>query len=133
MRNPCRSVNAAQVDQGLIDQASQHHVKAAEVGLIMISRQWRGLARPDRAEDYVKHLRNETFPALQRTAGFVDASILSRRLAAGVEFLVVTRWESLDAIVAFAGSDPEVAVVPVKAAEMMIEYDERARHFDVFK
>jgi len=97
----------------------------------MISRQWRGLARADQAQNYVQHLRTETFPALQKTAGFVDASILSRPLGAGVEFLVVTRWESLNAIARFAGSDPEVAVVPPTAAAMMIEYDARARHFDV--
>ncbi len=97
----------------------------------MISRQWRGLARSERAADYLEHLRTETFPALAKIPGFVDASILSRRLAAGVEFLVVTRWSSLDAIAAFAGADPEVAVVPAKAAKMMIEYDARARHFEV--
>jgi heme-degrading monooxygenase HmoA len=78
----------------------------------MISRQWRGLARPNRAEDYIQHLRTETFPALRKIPGFLDASILSRMLGAGVEFQVVSRWESLDAIAKFAGADPEVAVVP---------------------
>jgi len=97
----------------------------------VISRQWRGLARMDQAQNYVRHLRSETFPALQRIPGFVDASILSRRLAGGIEFLVVTRWESLEAITRFAGSDPEVAVVPASVAQMMIEFDQRARHFEV--
>jgi heme-degrading monooxygenase HmoA len=97
----------------------------------MISRQWRGLAHANQAQNYVKHLRTETFPALRKTPGFVDASILSRPIAGGVEFLVVTRWESLDAIAKFAGVDPEVAVVPAKAAAMMIEYDPRASHFEV--
>ena len=97
----------------------------------MISRQWRGLAYRERAQDYVKHLRTETFPALEKIPGFVDASILLRGVATGVECLVITRWVSLEAIAAFAGADPEMAVVPAKAAEMMIEYDGRARHFEV--
>jgi heme-degrading monooxygenase HmoA len=97
----------------------------------VISRQWRGLAHPHRAQDYINHLRMETFPALGRIPGFVDASILSRPLGAGIEFLIVTRWESMDALAKFAGSDPEAAVVPAKAADMMIEYDRRARHFEV--
>ena len=97
----------------------------------MISRLWRALAHPDRAQEYIEHLRTETFPALRKIPGFVDASILSRPYGAGVEFLVVTRWDSMGAIVNFAGSDPEVAVVPAKAAAMMIEYDRRARHFEV--
>jgi hypothetical protein len=37
----------------------------------------------------------------------------------------------MDAIAKFAGSDPEAAVVPAKAAAMMIEYDRRVRHFEV--
>jgi len=97
----------------------------------MISRQWRGLTHPNRAQDYIKHLRAETFPELRKIPGFVDASILSRPLGAGTEFLIVTRWESIDALARFSGSDPEAAVVPAKAAAMMIEYDRRARHFEV--
>jgi heme-degrading monooxygenase HmoA len=85
----------------------------------------------DQAQNYLRHLRSETFPALQRIPGFVDASILSRRLAGGIELLVVTRWQSLEAIARFAGSDPEVAVVPDSVAQMMIEFDQRARHFEV--
>ena len=99
----------------------------------MISRQWRGLAHANQAQNYIKHLRTETFPAVRKIPGFVDASILSRPVAGGVEFLVVTRWESLDAIAKFAGADPEVAVVPAKAAAMMVEYDPRARHFEVIE
>jgi heme-degrading monooxygenase HmoA len=89
------------------------------------------LAHPNRAQDYVKHLRSETFPALQKIPGFVNASILSRPFGAGIEFVIVTSWDSMDAIAKFAGSDPEAAVVPAKAAAMMIEYDRRARHFEV--
>jgi hypothetical protein len=97
----------------------------------MISRQWHGLARADRAQDYIRHLRTETFPALREIPGFVDASILSRTLATGVEFQIVTRWDSIDAIVKFAGPDCEGSVVPPPVVEMMIEYDPRAKHFEV--
>jgi heme-degrading monooxygenase HmoA len=97
----------------------------------MISRQWRGLARFERAQDYIRHLRTETFPALREIPGFVDASILSRTLTTGVEFQIVTTWASIDAIVKFAGADPEMSVVPPQVAEMMIEYDPRATHFEI--
>jgi hypothetical protein len=97
----------------------------------VISRQWRGLARSERAQDYIRHLRTETFPELRKIPGFVDASILSRTLATGVEFQIVTRWDSVDAIIKFAGPDPEVSVVPPPVVEMMIDYDPRAKHFQV--
>ena len=99
----------------------------------MISRQWRGLAHATQAQSYVKHLRAETFPALWELPGFVSASILSRWLAKGIEFLIVTQWDSLEAIAKFAGADLEAAVVPAEGGEMMIEYDRRVRHFDVIE
>jgi heme-degrading monooxygenase HmoA len=97
----------------------------------MIARHWRGLIKRDRADAYVEHLQSETLPQLVQLAGFLDAKVLRRDLPQGVEFLVVTFWASLDAIRAFAGADVESAVVPPKAREMMIEYDGKARHYEV--
>jgi heme-degrading monooxygenase HmoA len=97
----------------------------------MISRQWCGVAHANQAQNYVEHLHRHTFPMLREIPGFVDASILSRTVGNGVEFLVVTRWDSLEAITQFSGSDPETAVVPAEVATMMVEYDRRVRHFEV--
>ena len=96
----------------------------------MICRYWRGLFRADRADDYVAHLRTQTFPRLERLNGFVSASILRRNLAAGVEFVVLTRWNSIEAIKSFAGDDPERAVIPDELSAMIIEYDVRVRHYE---
>jgi heme-degrading monooxygenase HmoA len=97
----------------------------------MIFRQWRGLARTERADEYVQHLRRDTFPQLARIPGFVDASILRRDVERGVEFLVVTRWRSLDAIRKFAGADAEIAVVPENVQQMMLDYDRRVAHYEL--
>jgi heme-degrading monooxygenase HmoA len=99
--------------------------------LAMIARHWRGLAKRECAEAYVEHLHSETFPQLVQLPGFHDASILRRESTQGVEFLVVTVWKSLDAIRGFAGNDAESAVVPEKVQRMMIEFDRRARHYEV--
>lgn len=97
----------------------------------MIARYWRGLVKRERADAYVEHLQSDTLPQLVQLAGFQDAKVLRRDLPQGVEFLVVTFWESLDSIRAFAGNDVESAVVPPKARDMMIEYDLKSRHFEV--
>lgn len=96
----------------------------------MISRQWRGLARPQFAQAYVDHLQAETFPAIRKLPGFVSATILQRAVPQGVEFLIVTEWASLGAIRAFAGDDVDTAVVPEKVQAMMVEYDRVARHYE---
>lgn len=99
----------------------------------MISRNWRALARRGEADNYIHHLLQETFPKLSEIAGFIRASILRRELPAGIEFLIVTEWESLDAIRDFAGADAEAAVVPPMVQAMMLEYDTRVRHYEVAK
>ena len=97
----------------------------------MIARHWRGLVKLDRAADYEAHLRSETFPALRLLPGFLGGDILKRHLENGIEFLVITRWSSVEAIEQFAGADAEAAVVPQKAQAMMIDYDARAKHYEV--
>ena len=97
----------------------------------MIARHWRCLAKREHAAEYVRHLQNETFPAIGAIPGFVDASIQRRELSRGVEFVVVTRWASMEAIRKFAGVDPEIAVVPSKVEAMMLEFDNRVRHYEV--
>src|SRR5258708_4976180 len=97
----------------------------------MISRQWRGGARGTHVDEYVGHLRTETFAQLSKIPGFIDAAILKRNVPRGVEFLIVTQWESMGAVEQFSGPDAEVAVVPKIVQEMMIEYDRRVRHYEV--
>ena len=97
----------------------------------MISRHWRGVAKPLHADDYVQHLRFETFPELSKIPGFISASILRRQIQRGVEFLIVTNWESIAAIEQFAGQDSEIAVVPEKVQNIMLDYDPRASHYEV--
>ena len=97
----------------------------------MISRHWTGFAKPEQADNYVAHLTTETFPQLSKIDGFISASILRRTLDDGVEFLIVTNWESIDAIRNFAGDAPDSAVVPTVVQGMMIQYDSRVRHYEV--
>ena len=97
----------------------------------MISRHWKGIAKHGQADHYVAHLKRDTFPKLASLPGFVRASILRREVVNGIEFQVVTVWDSLRAIEAFAGVDAEAAVVPPVAQAMMVEFDRRAAHYEV--
>jgi quinol monooxygenase YgiN len=99
----------------------------------MISRHWRALARPERADEYVSHLRNETFPEMRKLPGCLGATIHRRDQPLGVEFIVITHWASMEAIHSFSGADVEAAVVPPRVRDMMIEYDLRARHYRVLE
>jgi heme-degrading monooxygenase HmoA len=97
----------------------------------MISRQWCGIAKVADADRYVTHLKTETFPAIAKIPGFVGAAILRRAVTGGVEFRIVTTWESLAAIREFAGESAEVAVVPEKVQAMMVSYDRVVSHYEI--
>ena len=97
----------------------------------MISRHWRGVARAEEADTYCRHLQNDTFPQLSRIPGFVAASILRRPVAQGIEFVIVTTWESIGAIRQFAGEPEDIAVVPAAVQAMMVEYDVKVAHYEI--
>ena len=97
----------------------------------LVSRHWKGIARPGQEDAYIAHLERETFPALKRLDGFVAASILRRAVEGGTEFQIITIWRSLDDIKAFAGDDVEAAVVPPAAQALLSGYDRRAVHYTI--
>ena len=68
----------------------------------MIARMWRGSAIRERANDYVEHLERSVVPELRRIDGFRGIYLLKRNLSDDVEFVILTLWESLDAIRKFA-------------------------------
>ena len=99
----------------------------------MIIREWRGRASASRAEAYPQHFRDEVMPKLQRLQGFIGAHLAQRPVDDTVEFLVLTRWKSMDAIRAFAAPDPDKAVVEPAAAAALVDYDSSVQHYDVIE
>ncbi len=97
----------------------------------MIVRAWRGYASAAIPDAYPRHLLESVRPKLERLAGFRGLTLLRRHLGAEIEFLVLTHWESMDAIRAFAGDDPERAVVEPEARAALVRFDDRVIHYDV--
>ena len=97
----------------------------------MVSRHWTGLVKKERAGDYILHLQNETFKKIGTIPGFVSAKILHRELDDGTEFLIITEWENIEAIKEFAGENYRIAVIPQIAKEMMVRFDDEAKHYKI--
>ncbi len=97
----------------------------------MIARMWRGYAIRERADDYVKHLQQSVIPELSQIDGFKGIYLLRRDSSGDVEFVVMTLWESMDAICKFAGGNPEVAVVAPAAQMLFRKYDAEVKHFEI--
>lgn len=97
----------------------------------MIARVWTARMAPARVPRYAEYLRARVLPQLQALDGYAGASLLRRDADREVEVVVVTRWRSLEAIRAFAGTDVEAAVVEPEAAALFTRYDARVRHYEI--
>ena len=96
----------------------------------MITRLWRGSTASEDADAYEQFLLTELFPSMREIPGFRGAEVLRRRDGGEVAFVTLTRFDSLDAVRAFAGDDYEVPVLEPQALALLSHYDERALHFD---
>ena len=97
----------------------------------MIARIWTAAATPANAATYREHFEQHVLPALRALDGHVGAALLQRDDGELVELLVITRWQSWDAIRAFAGDDVEQAVVASEAQAVLARWDDRVRHYEV--
>jgi heme-degrading monooxygenase HmoA len=70
-------------------------------------------------------------PNLEQSAGFRGLYLLRRRGREEVEFLVLTLWDSMDAVRAFAGDQPELAVVEPEARAALLRFDHTVSHYEV--
>jgi heme-degrading monooxygenase HmoA len=99
----------------------------------MIIRKWRGYAATACADAYPAHFRAAVLPELRCIPGFLGACLGQRRLHDRVEFLVLTRWQSLDAIRAFAGDDLAASVVEPAAVDALLDYDRTVQHYEILE
>jgi heme-degrading monooxygenase HmoA len=98
----------------------------------VIVRVWHGWTKPEDGDEYEEFLRTNVFPALTaRVPGFRSGYVLRRDDDGEAEFVVMTLFDSLEAVRAFAGDEYEVPVIEPEAARLLTRGDERAEHYDV--
>jgi uncharacterized protein len=101
-----------------------------------IVRMWRGRATAEKADAYIEHVTMKVFPALAAIDGHRGAYLLRRAVDGSpqdgaIEIVVLTVWESMEAVRRFAGAKPEQAVVEPEARAVLSSFDELATHFEV--
>lgn len=99
----------------------------------MVARIWHGWTTPSNADAYESLLKSEIFTGIQdrKIEGYRGIQLFRRNLDGEVEFITVMRFDSIDAVRAFAGEDYEVAVVPPKAIALLSRFDARSQHYEV--
>ncbi len=99
----------------------------------MIARVWHGWTTPDNADVYETLLKTEIFPGISAKGveGYRGIELLRRPLESEVEFVTIMRFDSWEAVKAFAGEDHETAYVPDKARRVLARFDYRSQHYEI--
>ncbi|MEZ5889504.1 MAG: antibiotic biosynthesis monooxygenase [Xanthobacteraceae bacterium] len=102
---------------------------------ILIARIWFGWASRANADAYEHLLRNEILPGIRSRsiAGLRSIELLRRSGADEEEFVTIMRFDSLDAVKAFAGESYETAVVPPRARSLLSRFEATSRHYHVIE
>ena len=97
----------------------------------MIMRIWRGITAKEQADAYLEHLRQTALPALKGCTGLRGAWVLRRLQGEQCEFQVLTLWDSMQALQAYAGKQPERAVYYDEDDKYLLDMEPLVRLYEV--
>lgn len=99
----------------------------------MIARTWHGAVPADKADAYHDYLRATGVLDYRRTSGNLGVYIFRRVEDDIAHFLLLTLWESLEAVRAFAGDDVEEARYYPEDEEYLLELEPKVKHYEVLE
>jgi heme-degrading monooxygenase HmoA len=97
----------------------------------MIARIWKGAVLVEDADAYLGYLHETGFKEYRETPGYRGLLALRRIEGDRCEYTLLTLWDSIDAVKAFAGDDIATAVFYPEDDRFLVERDETSSHHDV--
>lgn len=97
----------------------------------MIARIWHGRTRIEHADEYAEYMRETGVTGQRGTPGNRGSMIWRREIGSEAEFLVVSLWETLEAVKAFAGDRYETAVYYPEDESYLLELEPKVAHYEV--
>jgi hypothetical protein len=98
----------------------------------MIARTWHGVTPVEKADDYLQRMLTVAVPDYESVPGNRGAYVMRRIEGDRAHFLLLTLWESEDAIRQFAGPDMNVAKYYPFDPQYLLELEPSAIHYEVF-
>jgi hypothetical protein len=99
----------------------------------MILRIWRGVAPAARAAEFRAYQHEVGPPNYRAIPGNRGVLMVGRELGDRYEVVMLTLWESWDAIRAFAGDPPDRARYYDRDFEFLIDPPEHVEHFELLE
>jgi heme-degrading monooxygenase HmoA len=97
----------------------------------MIARAWHGMTPAEKADAYVEFLNRTGIPDYRQTEGNRGVYMLRSIQGDVAHFLLISLWESTDAIRRFAGEDIEKAHYYPEDPQYLLEMEPTVTHYEV--
>ncbi len=97
----------------------------------MIARIWHGVTRAEDSDEMLEYFRATGLEGFQATEGHRGALMLRRAGGDRHEFLLISLWDSLEAIKRFAGEDYQKARYYPDDARLLVELEPTVGHYEV--
>jgi len=97
----------------------------------MLMRIWRGITPEEQADAYLEHLQQTALPVLAEQKGQRGAWVLRRMQGGQCEFQVLSLWDSLKDLRAYAGKQPERAVYYDEDDKYLLDMEPLVRLYEV--
>ena len=98
----------------------------------MIARTWHGVTSRAKADEYLRLVRTIAVADYQAIAGNRGVYVMRRIDGEVAHFLLLTLWDSEDAIRQFAGEDIEKAKYYDFDPDYLLEMEPTVTHYEVF-
>jgi quinol monooxygenase YgiN len=98
----------------------------------MITRIWQGKTTIAKSDQYLSLMRTVAIPDYRATPGNKGAYALRRIEGDTAHFLMITFWESEDAVRAFAGDNISVAKYYDFDKNFLLEMEPNSTHYESF-
>jgi heme-degrading monooxygenase HmoA len=100
-----------------------------------IARIWRGRTLASKADEYQAYLDSSGISRVRSTPGNLGVTVLRRNDGGKTEFLVMSIWESVEAIKKFAGEDYQKAVILPRDREYLLEIADPPQllHYEILR
>jgi heme-degrading monooxygenase HmoA len=100
-------------------------------GGTMIARIWRGITLAEKADAYIDYLNETGLKDYAKTPGNLGVTMLRRLQGEHCEIVLISLWESMAAVRAFAGENPERSVYYPEDEQYLLEMEPLVRHYEV--
>lgn len=96
-----------------------------------VARIWRGRTRPENADEYTRYMFEHGVKKLE-SLGARSVQFFRENQGNYSEFIVITLWDSLEAMTRWAGTDPRKIRHLERDPELLIELPESVQILDVY-